>query len=85
MNTNLNAEFRMTRFIDCSALKYSKSLNFPIPGFTALDHVKKIPVINPVNNMAEAKMSVSVFIGLLFNKIIQVFDEDILDQQLVSE
>jgi len=54
----------MTRFIDCNALKYSMSLNFPKPGFTALDQVKKIPAINPVNNMADAKIIVPVFIYL---------------------
>ena len=26
-----------------------------MPGFTALDQVKKIPAINPVKNMAETK------------------------------
>ena len=56
----------MTRFMACNAFKYSMSLNFPIPGFTALDQVKKIPAINPVKNMAETKMIVSVFINLFF-------------------
>ena len=45
----------MTRFIDCSAFKYSRSLNFPIPGFTAFDQVK-IPAIKPVDNITEAKL-----------------------------
>jgi hypothetical protein len=63
-NIILNVLFNIARFIDFSALKYSKSLNFPIPGLTALDQVKKIPVINPVNNKAEAKMidPISIFI-----------------------
>ena len=56
----------MTRFIDCNAVRYSISLNFPIQGFTALDHVKKIPAINPVNNMARANMIVSDFNNLFF-------------------
>jgi hypothetical protein len=63
--------FNITRFIDCSAVRYSISLNFPIPGFTALDQVKNIPAINPVNNIAMAKIIVSVFIKLVlkvFNK-----------------
>ena len=54
----------MTRFIDCNAVRYSISLNFPIPGFTALDQVKKIPAINPVNNMARANIIVSDFNNL---------------------
>jgi hypothetical protein len=57
-NTIRNAPFKMTRFIDCSAFKYSRSLNFPIPGFTALDQVKKIPAMIPVKNMAETKIMV---------------------------
>ncbi|MBT4918297.1 MAG: hypothetical protein HON09_02385 [Flavobacteriaceae bacterium] len=58
----INALFKITRFIDCKDRKYSRSLNFPIPGFTALDQVKKIPAINPVNSIAEARIIVSVFI-----------------------
>ena len=70
-NINLNVLFNMTLFIDWNALKYSRSLSFPIPGFTALDQVKKIPAISPVNNMARAKMIVSVFIKLfkIYTKI----------------
>jgi hypothetical protein len=70
-NINLNVLLSITRFIDCNAFKYSISLNFPIPGFTALDQVKKIPAISPVNNMARAKMIVSVFIKLfkIYTKI----------------
>ena len=64
-NINLNVLFNMTLFIDWNALKYSRSLSFPIPGFTALDQVKKIPAISPVNNMARAKMIVSVFIKII--------------------
>ena len=64
LNIILNVLFNITLFIDCNAFRYSMSLNFPIPGFTALDQVKKIPAINPVNNMAEPRMIVSVFIIL---------------------
>ena len=64
-NIILNVLFNITLFIDCNAFRYSKSLNFPIPGFTALDQVKKTPAINPVNNIARAKIIVSVFIKLL--------------------
>ena len=53
----------MTRLIDCSAFKYSMLLNFPIPGFTAFDQVKKIPAIKPVDNIAKAKMIISIFIS----------------------
>ena len=63
-NINLNVLFNMTLFIDWNALKYSRSLSFPIPGFTALDQVKKIPAISPVNNMARAKMIIAVFMKL---------------------
>jgi hypothetical protein len=61
-NINLNVLLSITRFIDCNAFKYSISLNFPIPGFTALDQVKKIPAINPVNNIAKTKIIDPVFI-----------------------
>ena len=57
----------MTRFIDCNEFKYSMSLNFPIPGFTALDQVKKITII-PVNKIARAKINVSVFNNLFFRE-----------------
>ena len=63
-NINLNVLFNMTLFIDWNALKYYRSLSFPIPGFTALDQVKKIPAISPVNNMARAKMIIAVFMKL---------------------
>ena len=58
----------ITRFIDCNAFKYSISLNFPIPGFTALDQVKKIPAINPVNNIAINKIIDPVFMFFKVNK-----------------
>ena len=64
INKIRKALFNMTRFMACNAFKYSMSLNFPIPGFTALDQVKKIPAINPVNNMARANIIVSDFNNL---------------------
>ena len=64
LNIILNVLFNITLFIDFNALRYSKSLSFPIPGFTALDQVKKIPAISPVNNMARAKMIIAVFMKL---------------------
>ena len=71
LNIILNVLFNITLFIDWNALRYSRSLSFPIPGFTALDQVKKIPAISPVNNMARAKMIVSVFMKLfeIYTKI----------------
>ena len=70
-NINLNVLFNMTLFIDWNARRYSRSLSFPIPGFTALDQVKKIPAISPVNNIARVKMIVSVFMKLfkIYTKI----------------
>ena len=68
INKNRNDLFSMTRFIDCNEFKYSRSLNFPIPGFTALDQVKKIPAIIPVNKTARAKMNVSIFNYLFFKE-----------------
>jgi hypothetical protein len=62
-NTILNGIFNMTRFIDCSDFRYSISLNFAMPGFTAFDQVKKTPDINPVDNIAEAKIIISIFIS----------------------
>jgi len=61
INTIRNAGFNITRFIDCSARRYPMSLSFPIPGVTALDQVKKIPAIKPVDNVANIKMIVSIF------------------------
>ena len=70
-NINLNVLFNMTLFIDWNARRYSRSLSFTIPGFTALDQVKKIPAISPVNNIARVKMIVSVFMKLfkIYTKI----------------
>ena len=62
IKTSLKVLFKITLFMDWNALKYSISLNCPITGFTALDQVKKIPDISPVNNMARIKIIISVLI-----------------------